>query len=53
METQLLLVSDASRQLAATTPGMVLHAQTDGNTATLLLLQDGALRLERWDLQLP
>ena len=53
VETQLLLVSDASRQLAATTPGMVLHAQTDGNTATLLLLQDGALRLERWDLQLP
>lgn len=53
VDTQLLLIGGVLPQLAAQIPGTIVHARTDGSAATLLLLQDGQLRLERWELTLP
>ena len=53
VDTQLLLTGGASQQLAGSTPGTVLHVQSSRTAASILLVQDGALRLETWSLQLP
>lgn len=53
VDTQLLLTDEQTQQLAATTPGMVIHVESDGSTATLLLMQDSQLRVETWQLHLP
>lgn len=53
LHTEIVLIGNQGQQLAGSAPGTVLHAQTDGTLATLLLMEDGALRLERWTLQLP
>ncbi|MBR3763123.1 MAG: hypothetical protein IKK57_01055 [Clostridia bacterium] len=52
-QTQLLLVEDGRQLLAAETPGSLVHAASDGETAALLLMENGLLRLERWSLQIP
>ena len=52
MDTHFLLISDTSQQLAGSSSGTVLHAQSGGASAAVLLMQDGALRLETWSLQL-
>ncbi len=53
VSTQLILWDGQAQQLAATIPGALCHACSDGQTATLLLLENGQMRLERWQLRLP
>lgn len=52
-QTQLLLITAEEQLLAATVPGTLLHASANGSAASLLLLEDSALRLEHWTLCLP
>ncbi len=53
LNTQLLLVDAQQTLLAARTEGMLIHADTDGRTVRLLLLKQGQLRLETFDVNIP
>ena len=52
-QTQLLLMEDGKQLLVAGINGSLVFAASDGETAALLLMENGLLRLEKWSLQLP
>lgn len=52
-QTLLLLADGNELLLAGQISGSLIHAASDGETAALLMMDDGQLRLERWSLQLP
>ncbi len=53
VDTQLLLTDGQTASLAAETAGTLIHAASDGQTATLLLMENGVLRTEVYALRLP
>ena len=53
VDTQLLLIDGDARQHAGNIPGALMHASSDGESALLLMLREGEMRLERWTLRLP
>lgn len=52
-KTRIILMDGTSQQLAAETPGSLVYAASDGETAMFLLMENGQLRQEKWALQIP
>ena len=52
LSTRLLLTDGTDTLLAAEVPGVLVHAESDGETARLLMWQGGKLRLDTWRIGL-